>query len=183
MEIINNLNERKHMNFPEPNEYAAYYSGYIKNIPPDANIIEYLENGRDALQSLISSIPEAKGIFSYAEGKWSIKEVFGHLADSERIFAYRALCIARKESKSLPGFEQDDYVREANFNNRSFQSFADELLHLRNSNISLFKSFNAAELLSRGVANNKEFSVRAFLYIIAGHEIHHLKILKEKYGI
>jgi hypothetical protein len=171
------------MNYPQPNEYAEYYSLYIKNIPQKVNIINALEEGSNILQSIIKSIPEDKADFCYAEGKWSIKEVFGHIADVERVMAYRALCIARGESKSLPGFEQDDYVKEANFNNRSLTSLADELYHLRNSNVALFKSFDDEILIRRGIANNKEFSVRAFLYIIAGHELHHLRILKEKYGI
>lgn len=169
------------MNLPEQNEYPEYYAGYINNVPKNLEIIKALEDGRNKVQSLIKAIPEEKGIFSYAEGKWSIKEVFGHLADSERIFAYRALCIARGESKSLPGFEQDDYVQMANFNKRSFNSLAEELLQLRNANITLFKSFNDETLMRRGRANNYEFTVRAFLYIITGHELHHLKILKEKY--
>lgn len=169
------------MNFPEPNEYAGYYSIYINNIPKNVNIINALEHGREKVQSSIKSIPEEKGNFSYADGKWSIKEVFGHIADVERIMAYRALCIARGETKSLPGFEQDDYVREADFNKRSFHSLSDELLLLRNSNIALFKTFSDEILVRRGIANNKEFSVRSFLYIIAGHELHHLKILEEKY--
>ncbi len=169
------------MNFPEPNEYAGYYGIYINNIPKDVNIINALEHGREKVQSSIKSIPEEKGNFSYAEGKWNIKEVFGHIADVERIMAYRALCIARGESKSLPGFEQDDYVRTADFNKRSFGSLAEELLHLRNSNIFLFKTFSDEILIRRGLANNKEITVRSLLYIIAGHELHHLKILKEKY--
>ncbi len=169
------------MDFPKPDEYAEYYAGYLKHIPDDNNIIKVLENGRDKLKILIESIPEEKGDYSYAEGKWSIKELLGHLADVERVMAYRAMCIARGEIKSLPGFEQDDYVRTANFNKRSLESLAEELLQLRNADITLFKSFDEGALMRRGKVNNYETSVRAFLFIIAGHELHHLKILNERY--
>ncbi len=168
------------MNLPEPNEYAEFYSGYIKVIPHD-NAIKLLEDGRDELQSLIRSLPEERGSYSYAEGKWSIKEVLGHIADVERVHSYRAMCFARGESKSLPGFEQDDYVRAADFNKRSLDSLADELKFLRNANIALFKSFDEETLMRKGLSNNYEFTVRAYIFIIAGHELHHMKILKERY--
>jgi uncharacterized damage-inducible protein DinB len=168
------------MNLPKPNEYAEFYSGYINEIPHD-NVIKLLEDGRDELQSLIRSLPEDKGSHSYAEGKWSIKEVLGHIADVERVHSFRVMSFARGETKSLPGFEQDDYVREADFNTRSLASLADELKHLRNANIALFKSFDEKTLLRKGLSNNHLFTVRAFIFIIAGHELHHLKILKERY--
>lgn len=169
------------MNFPEPGEYAEYYSGYMKNIPADKNIIEVMTEGRDNLQSLIRNLTEEKGNYAYAEGKWSVKEVLGHLADVERVMAYRALCIARGEQQPLPGFEQDDYVKTGGFNNRSLSSLADELLQVRNSSLALFKSFTAEDGLRRGKANNYDTTARAFMFIIAGHELHHVKILKERY--
>ncbi len=168
------------MNRPKPNEYADFYSGYIKELPHD-NVIKLLEDDRDELQSLIRSLPEDKGSCSYAEGKWSIKEVLGHIADVERVHSYRVMCFARGESKSLPGFEQDDYVRKADFNKRSLASLADELKYLRDANIALFKSFDEEILMRKGISNNYEFTVRAFIFIIAGHELHHLKIIKERY--
>lgn len=169
------------MNFPKPGEYADYYSGYIQQIPENQNIIKVLEDGRDNLQTLIKSLPEEKGNYAYAEGKWSIKEVLGHLADVERVMSYRAMCIARGEKQSLPGFEQDDYVRVAGFNKRSLDSLAGELLQLRNDSITLFRSFTEEDGLRWGKANNYNTTARAFMYIIAGHELHHMKILKERY--
>lgn len=168
------------MNLPRPDEYAEFFSGYIKLIPHD-NIIKLLEDGRDELQSLLKSIPEDKGNYSYEEGKWSIKELLGHMADVERVHAYRALCFSRGETKSLPGFEQDDYVKAADFNKRSLGGLAEELLLIRNANLSLFKSFDEETLMRRGKSNNNDFTVRAMMFIIAGHELHHMKILKERY--
>jgi uncharacterized damage-inducible protein DinB len=168
------------MNLPKPDEYAEFYSGYIKQIPHD-DIIRLLEDGRDEVQTLLKSIPEDKGNYSYADGKWSIKEVLGHMADVERVHAYRALCFSRGETKSLPGFEQDDYVKAGNFNKRYLRDLAEELLLIRNANLSLFRSFDEETLMRRGKSNNKDFTVRAMMFIIAGHELHHIKILKERY--
>ncbi len=168
------------MNLPEPDEYAEFYSIYIKLIPHD-NVIKLLEDGRDQLQSLIKSLPEEKGNYSYADGKWSIKEVLGHMADVERVHSYRLFCFSRGETQSLPGFEQDDYVKAADYNKRSLKSLAEELLLLRNANLSLFKSFDEESLMRKGKANNYDFTVRALMFIIAGHELHHMKILKERY--
>ncbi len=169
------------MEFPKQNEYADYYSSYINQIPDSDSIIKTLEDGREKIQPLIRSISEEKGSYSYAAGKWSIKEVLGHMADVERVMAYRAMCIARGEKKSLPGFEQDDYVASADFNSRPFSGLADELLYLRNGNIALFRSFNNVTLMRWGTANNYDITVRAFMFIIAGHELHHMRILRERY--
>ncbi len=169
------------MEFPKPGEYAEYYSVYINQIPDVENIIKVLEDNREKTQTFIKSLPEEKGIYSYAEGKWTVKEVLGHIADVERVMAYRAMCIARGEKKPLPGFEQDDYVASANFNERSISEIGEELHHLRNANIALFKSFNEESLMRWGKASNNDVTVRAFLFIIAGHELHHLRILNERY--
>ena len=171
------------MEFPKQGEFADYYSVYINQIPDDDNIIKVLENGREKMQSLVKSIPEEKGDHSYAPGKWSIKEVLGHIADVERVMAYRAMCIARGEQKSLPGFDQDEYVASADFNSRSLSDLAEELLHLRYANIALFKSLTGETLMKWGKANNHDVTVRAFMFIIAGHELHHMRILKERYLI
>jgi len=169
------------MNFPEPGEYAEYYSGYIKLIPKDKSIIDILEEERNDMQRFIKSLTEEKGNYAYAEGKWSIKEVLGHLADVERVMTYRAMCIARGEKQSLPGFEQDDYVKSGEFNKRSLSSLAEELLLLRNSGLVLFKSFTEKDGLRWGKANNYDTTARAFVFIIAGHELHHMKIMRERY--
>lgn len=169
------------MEFPKKGEYADYYSVYINQIPDSDNIISVLEQGKEKMQSFIKSIPEEKGIYAYAPDKWSVKEVLGHIADVERVMAYRAMCIARGEKKSLPGFEQDDYVAAADFNSRSLSGLAEELLHLRDSNLSLFRSLSDQSLMRWGTASNHDVTVRAFMFIIAGHEIHHMNILKKRY--
>ncbi len=168
------------MSRPSENDYAPYYKNYIDYIEGD-NIIKILRDQLSRTVKLFKSIPEEKGDYAYAKGKWSIKEVLGHITDSERIFAYRALCIARGEKKSLPGFEQDDYVREGNFNDRTLKDIIEEYIQLRKSNIFLFNSFSEDALNRRGLANNYEVTVRALFFIIAGHELHHINILKEKY--
>ncbi|HKI78004.1 MAG TPA: DinB family protein [Ignavibacteriaceae bacterium] len=165
---------------PSKNDYAVYYHKYIQELESD-NILETLEKQLNENLELFNSIPEEKANTSYDVGKWSIKELLGHMVDTERIFAYRALCIARGEKQSLPGMEQDDYVKEAEFNKRSFKSLVDEYGLLRNSNLVLFYSFGEKELNKRGTANNSDVTVRAILFIIAGHELHHIKILKERY--
>lgn len=169
------------MEFPKTGEYAEYYSVYFKQIPDADNIITVLEKSRDDMQALISTIPEEKGSYSYQPGKWSIKEVLGHIADVERIMTYRSLCIARGEKQMLPGFEQDDYVKVADFNKRALSSFAEELLHLRNCGLSLFRTYDEETSMRWGIVNNHDVTARAYLYIIAGHEIHHMRILNERY--
>jgi uncharacterized damage-inducible protein DinB len=169
------------MDFPRPDEYAEYYSGYMKYIPGDKNIIQVLEEGRDIMQSFVASLTEENGNYAYAEGKWSVKEVLGHIADVERVMSYRAMCIARGEKQMLPGFDQDEYVKRADFNKRSLDDLADELLYIRNGSLTLFRSFDEETVLRKGNINNYETSVRAFMFIIAGHELHHMKILRERY--
>ena len=167
---------------PSEKDYAPYYKGYISQIKGD-DILNILEEQLNTATKIFSSIPEEKGSHAYAEGKWSVKEVMGHMIDTERIFAYRALCIARGEKESLPGMEQDDYVKEAGFNKRSLKDLANEFTFVRKSNLALFNSFSEKELNKRGIASNNEVTVRAILFIIAGHGMHHIKILKEKYGV
>ena len=167
---------------PSEKDYASYYKGYISEIKGD-DILSILEEQLNSATKYFDSIPEEKGNYAYAEGKWSVKEVLGHVIDCERIFAARALCIARGEKQSLPGFEQDDYVREANFNKRTLKNLTDQFSLVRKSNLILFETFSDNELNKRGIANENEVTVRAILFIIAGHGLHHIKILKEKYGL
>ena len=132
--------------------------------------------------ALIKSIPEARGDYRYAEGKWTIKEVIGHVIDAERIFAYRALRFARGDSTPLSGFEQDDYVPNGSFNKRSLSDLADEYEHVRRSTISLFANLDQEAWNRRGISNNNESSVRGLAFITAGHERHHVEILRTRYA-
>jgi len=168
------------MHWPKENEYAPFYADYIANLK-DENIIMFQKNQLEKVKRLFNSIDADKGNYAYAEGKWTIKEILGHLTDAERILAYRALSFARGEKQILPGFEQDDYVKEGYFKDRTIEDLLKEFIALRESNIEMFKSFSDEILMRRGNANNSEFTVNAFQYIIPGHVEHHLKILKKKY--
>ena len=165
---------------PKPEDYDAIYSGYISLIGDD-DIIEVLKEQIKTSEKFLKTFTEKQGNYSYADGKWTVKEVLGHVIDTEKIMAYRALSFARGEKQSLPGFEQDDYVAESNFNKRSLVDLINEFITIRESNIILFKSFNEEILIRRGTASESEVTVLALIYIIAGHEKHHMKFLKEKY--
>ncbi len=167
---------------PKPEDYDAIYGGYISLIGDD-DIIEVLEEQRKTSKKFLKSFTEKQGYYSYADGKWTVKEVLGHVIDTEKIMAYRALAIARGEKQSLPGFEQDEYVAESNFNNRSLDDLINEFLTARESNLILFKSFDEEIFIRRGIASESEVTVLALIYINAGHEKHHMKILSEKYGL
>ncbi len=165
---------------PNPADYNSYYETYIKEIEGN-DILKILNEQNKKTQEVLNSFSEHKGNYRYADGKWTVKEVVGHLLDTERVFAYRALCIARGEKKSLPGFEQDDYVKDGNFNSRNLSDLNYEFRLLRESNLLLFRSFSEDMLNKRGTANSSAITVRAILWIIAGHEKHHVKILLERY--
>lgn len=165
---------------PLEKDYAPYYKSYIDNVEGD-NIIEILNKQNQITQNVLNSFSELKGNFSYAPGKWTVKEVVGHMIDTERVFAYRALCIARGEQQPLPGFEQDDYVKEGNFNKRDLFDLNYDYRLLRESNLLLFKSFDEKMLARRGTASGYEVTVNALLFMIAGHSFHHIEILKTRY--
>jgi hypothetical protein len=165
---------------PEGSEYAPYYGRYISLV--DGNdVIRALEQQGPETVALLSGLTEQQGDYRYAPDKWSLKEVLGHLTDSERVFAYRALRIARADITPLPGFEQDDYVRAATFGRRALAGLLDEFVAVRQASLLLFRSLNADAWMRRGVADQKDVSVRALAYIIAGHELHHRKIIQQKY--
>ena len=165
---------------PNPGDYDPYFERYIKLVEGD-DIIKILYGQNKITCELINSISDYKGNYRYADGKWTIKEVIGHILDSERILAYRALCLARGEKKSLPGYDHDDYVEEGNFNSRELLELSFEFKLLRESNLLLFKSFSEEMLCKKGLADKASVTVLALLYIIAGHEKHHINVLEEKY--
>jgi hypothetical protein len=165
---------------PDASEYAPYYERYIALVPGD-NVIVALETQRLHMVQVLSARSEREGNFRYGPEKWSVKEVVGHLADSERVFAYRAMRIARGDRTPLSGFEQDDYVRSGGFGERRLTDLAEEFAAVRSGSIALFRSLNEPAWSRRGVANNNEVSVRALAFITAGHELHHQRILEERY--
>jgi len=165
---------------PQASEYAPYYERYISKVP-DGDIVGTLGRQLEETLALIRGIPEARGDFRYAEGKWSIKELLGHVIDSERVFAYRALRFGRGDVTPLSGFEQDDFVRGADFKKRSLSDLAEEYEHVRRATLSLFGSLDASAWDRRGTANDNEVSVRGLAFIVAGHERHHVEILRTRY--
>lgn len=165
---------------PNPDEYNPSFSTYI-SLVPEGDIETILQEQIEETLHLLNSISEQQAHFKYAPEKWSIKEVLGHLADAERIMAYRLLTIARGDSVSLPGFEENEYVQSANFNRQSIKELLENLHSVRQSTIHLLKGLEEETWLQKGNANHSVVSVRALAYIITGHEIHHRRILKERY--
>jgi DinB superfamily len=165
---------------PDANEYASYYGKYV-SLVVEPDILATLENQCVETAGLLSARKEADGDFRYAPGKWSVKEVLGHVSDSERVFAYRALRIARNDQTPMEGFEQDDYVKYGPFGRCSLAALIEEFKSVRQATLALFRSLDDAAWTRRGVANKNEVSVRALAYIIAGHELHHRRLLREKY--
>jgi hypothetical protein len=165
---------------PLAGEYAPFYEKYVALVA-GADILSALEGQRLVTSQLLAARSEREGNFRYAPDKWSVKEVVGHVVDCERIFAYRALRIARGDQTPLSGFEQDDYVRNGGFAERTVAELAEEFTQVREATIALFRGLDEKAWQRRGVANNNEVTVRAVAYIVAGHELHHRRILEEKY--
>ena len=165
---------------PASGEYAPAYERYV-SLVPEGDIVTTLKQQLESTLALLRGIDEPQANKRYAPGKWSIKELVGHLIDSERIFAYRALRFARNDQTPLSGFEQDDYVRSASFDDRSLADLTNEFEHVRRANISLFASLDPEAYSRRGPANEVEISVRALAYIMAGHETHHMQVLNSRY--
>lgn len=163
------------------NEYASYYQTYINQVDDTYSLIEELEISVHRLIKFVQDIPMDKFDYRYAEGKWTIKDILQHLIDAERIFSYRALRFARKDMTPLASFEENDYVDEAHANSRSIQDLLTECAVVRQSTLSLFKSFSDEELLRIGVASDNPMSVRALGFVIIGHQNHHVKVFQERY--
>ncbi|MFD1061750.1 DinB family protein [Winogradskyella litorisediminis] len=162
-------------------EYNPYYKLYIDGTTKANSIVESLTTNLESVVDFYRNLPKDKLEFAYADGKWTPKEILLHIIDTERIFAYRAMRIARQDRTELAGFEQDDYVASSKANNRSLDTLLNEYVSVRHSSISLFKSFNDLELQSIGKASGSAISVRAIGYILTGHENHHNRIIKERY--
>jgi uncharacterized damage-inducible protein DinB len=165
---------------PNINEYAPHYEQYI-NLVPEGDILTILSQQTEITLPVLRSIPEAQADWRYLPGKWSIKEVVGHIIDAERIFGYRALRFARNDQTPLSGFEQDDYVKHGGFGEHSLSDLVSEYEHVRRANICLLRGLTSEAWDRRGTANNNEVSVRALAYIMAGHELHHLGVIRTKY--
>ena len=165
---------------PQPGEYSPYHEQYISLVKGN-DVLAALDNQRRQMVLLLSGRAEADGDLRYAPEKWSLKEVLGHINDTERIMSYRALRISRGDATPIEGFEQDDYVRNSPFAHRPLADLIEDYIAVRRATISLFRNLDEPAWTRRGVANKNEVTVRALAFIIAGHELHHRKILEEKY--
>ena len=165
---------------PDETEYLPYYGRYIALVP-EGEVVASLSAQVDETLALLRGIPESLAGFRYAPGKWSIRELLGHVIDSERIFAYRALRFARNDRTPLPGYDQDDYTANASFEDYPLSELIAEFESVRRATLFLFKHLSEEAWMRRGAANESEVSVRALAYIIAGHELHHREILRQNY--
>ena len=167
---------------PESSEYAPFYHGYVATVP-EGDVVALLRQSGGELHDALAAIPEDRGGFRYADGKWSIREVVGHMIDAERIFTYRALRIARGDTTPLAAFDENEYVKTAGSEARTLSNLVRELGAVREASVQLFESLPDDAWGRSGVASGKNISVRALAYITAGHAMHHLKILRERYGV
>jgi uncharacterized damage-inducible protein DinB len=170
---------------PRPNtdEYGAYYGGYINRVPEGADVFALLASEPDDLRALLAGVTEEAASMRLNPTEWSIKEVLGHICDTERILSYRAACVARGDTTPLPGFEQDDYVNGTDFNARTLADLLDEFAALRKANLLTFRPLTDAELVRRGTASNNPVTPRSLLYMLAGHVLHHVESLKVNYKL
>ena len=166
---------------PNQDEYAPYVSQYIELLPDDGLVLDHLRTNLEATRAFLLSLPEDKLLYQYADGKWTIKEIVQHLADDERIYAYRALRFARNDRTELPGFDQDDYTRLAGATKRLLEDLLSELTTVRAATLSLYNGLDDKSLRRVGVASGNVMSVRAIAYHIAGHELRHMNIIRDRY--
>jgi hypothetical protein len=165
---------------PDESESAEYYRTYIDRVP-EGDLIEFMRTQKDRVKACIRGIPDDRVDYAYAEGKWTTREVIGHILDTEWVFVYRTLRIARGDETPLAGMEQDDFIRGANFSDCPMADLAAQFAHLRSASIELFKTFDQSILDRRGTASGCLFSVRALMFIVAGHAEHHLNVINERY--
>jgi len=165
---------------PDPSEHAPYAAAYV-NLIPEGDFLETFPRQLDGTMALLEPLDEAKAAFRYAPGKWTIGEIVGHISDNERIFAARILRVARGDETPLPGYEQDDYMRVAGFHARRWAELLEELRSVRQSTVTLFRGLPREAWLRRGTVSGFSVTVRGLAFAAAGHELHHRRILREKY--
>ena len=165
---------------PTPGEYAPYHATYVAMVP-DGDVLATLKKQHGETLRMLARIGEKKSQHRYAPGKWSIREVIGHMIDAERVFTYRALTFARADRNQLPGFDENMWASSSNAGSRTLKSLVDELKSVRAATLALFRGFNEEQLARTGVASGQQVSVRGLVYVTTGHERHHAKILRERY--
>ncbi len=168
------------MRTPSDSEYADFYSTYVSKVPP-GEVLEVLRGAPDALDGLLGGLTPAQQRFAYADGKWTLRELLGHVIDTERLFTYRALHIARNDGAELPGMDQEVWAGASNSGDRPLDELLAEFRALREADLRLFEFFDERALDRRGVASDCEFTVRALVYVTAGHELHHRGIVEDRY--
>lgn len=166
---------------PNADEYAPYVIQYIGLLPDDGMVLDHLRTNLETTKAVLRSLPDDKLLYRYAAGKWTIKEIVQHLTDDERIYTYRALRFARGDPAELPGFDQDEYTVEAQANKRPLDDLLEELTTVRSATLSLFNGLDDKMLLRGGVASGNIMSVRSIAYHLAGHELRHLNVIRERY--
>jgi hypothetical protein len=167
---------------PAPGEFASYYATYIALVPED-DIIAILERQVEDIRRMAGAVPADRETYRSGPDKWSVREVFGHLGDAERVFGYRAACVSRGDTTPLPGFDENLFVANAGFDRSDVASLAAELTALRASNLAMFRRLDDREWRIVGTANGQPVSVRALAHIMAGHVAHHFGILAGRYGL
>jgi uncharacterized damage-inducible protein DinB len=165
---------------PLSNDHAPYFSKYVDLVNSD-DVCKAFAEQQLQLAAIFNTIPDSKANFAYADGKWTVKQLVQHIIDAERIFAYRALWIARNAPDALPGFDENAFAEIADVSNRTLQDLKNEFIAVRNNTMALFNSFTNEDLQRRGISNTKEITVNALGFITAGHLTHHYNILKERY--
>ena len=168
------------MNRPTPTEYAPYYEGYISQVS-ESDIMPVLRSQMDELDVLLGRVEPEHETHRYAEGKWSIRQIVGHLIDGERVFGYRVFCIARGEQQNLPGFDQNDYMMTAPYDRIDLEDLLSELRLIRLGNIAMMRTLDEEAWSRAGNANSNQVTVRALAFIMAGHLRHHMNVLRERY--
>lgn len=169
------------MRRPRSDEHGPHYAAYIDRVPDHRPLADVLDAAPRALQALLGKLPAERETFAYEPGKWTCREVLGHVIDAEWLFTYRALHIARADPAELPGMDQELWAAASNAAVRPISQLLREFRALRTANTVLFNSLDGETLRRRGIASGTEFSVRALIYIIAGHELHHRDVLRERY--
>jgi uncharacterized damage-inducible protein DinB len=167
---------------PATDDYAPAFAGYVGLVPED-EILHAMAEQTSATQTLLAKIDESRSEYRYAEGKWSIKEMIGHLGDAERVFGYRAMCIARGEQQSLPGYDENEYMAKSGYASWKYKDTVEQWAILRAANSVLFRNLSTEAWDRRGEANGAPVTVHALARIIVGHERHHMKVLTERYGV
>lgn len=170
------------MSRPLETEYAPFYQGYVAQVTED-DILPAMRSQIDALDVLLDRVPPERETYAYAEGKWSVREIIGHLIDGERVFGYRALCIARGETQNLPSFDENEYMVSAPYDRIELEDLLSEFRLVRLSNIAMMRNFNDDAWTRVGTANGTPVSVRALAFVMVGHVRHHMGVLRERYQV